>query len=85
MSKKIRNWEEAVNNVKTLPNLIDVNDIEQVIFTRILGERFMEFDISKQMRAIEEKLTGKIRNGYTVSQIWDAYDFYKLKFEPNYV
>lgn len=45
----------------------------------------MEFDISKQMRAIEQKLTGKIRKGYTVYQIWDAYDFYKLKFEPNYV
>lgn len=73
-------WIECQNNVKNLPSKIDKNNIHQILYTRCLADRFMVFDVSKEMRMLEEKLTGNIKKGYSLSLIKEAFTFYSNNY-----
>jgi len=74
-------WIECVNNVKLLPSKIDFTNINDILSTRILADRFMVFDVSREMRLLEKKLTGKITQGLNLHQIREAFKFYDMKFK----
>lgn len=76
-------WDEVVNNVKSLCSKIDQTNIDEVLFTRLLSDRFMLFEQSKQMRSIEEKITGKIKKGYSLQEIRNAFEFYSKIYESD--
>lgn len=77
--KDIR-WNECIDNVKSLPNIIDVNNFENLLYTRILSNRFMLFDISAKMVELEKELTGDIKKGFSLNEIGKAFEFYSSKF-----
>ena len=74
-------WNDIQENIKKLPNIIDKNDVNQILYSEILGSRFMVFDVSKYMRELRKKLLGTIKNGYSLTQIGYAFEFYDKKFK----
>ena len=70
-------WIECQNKVKDLPDNINKSDLNQILYTRLLADRFMVNDVSKHMRELENELTGNIKKGYSLNQIRDAFVFFK--------